>query len=124
MDPFRNGAAGVVSSAKLLRPKDFAELTTIRLRPIALALRARLRRFRWLRNFQLMPQPPLRGGNTPHSTFPQFVHIFYERRFFVESNGIPAVREAQARQRAASRNRPPLQSISAPSTSFYNTSPE
>ncbi len=66
MDPFRNGAAGVVSSAKLLRPKDFAELTTIRLRAVALALRARLRRFRWLRNFQLMPQPPLlcEEGNT------------------------------------------------------------
>src|SRR5437773_5396873 len=29
MDPFRNGAAGVVSSAKLFRPEDFAELTTI-----------------------------------------------------------------------------------------------
>src|ERR1043166_617044 len=28
MDPFRNGAAGVVSSAKLFRPEDFAELTT------------------------------------------------------------------------------------------------
>src|SRR5438094_636992 len=29
MDPFRNGAAGVVSSAKLFRPEDFVELTTI-----------------------------------------------------------------------------------------------
>jgi len=28
MDPLRNGAAGVVSSAKLFRPEDFAELTT------------------------------------------------------------------------------------------------
>src|SRR5262245_52133942 len=28
MDPFRNGAAGVVSPAKLFRPEDFAELTT------------------------------------------------------------------------------------------------
>src|SRR5262245_18349170 len=28
MNPFRNGAAGVVSSAKLFRPEDFAELTT------------------------------------------------------------------------------------------------
>jgi len=45
MDPFRNGAAGVVGSATLFRPEDFAELTTIRLRAIALALRARLRRF-------------------------------------------------------------------------------
>src|SRR5207249_447009 len=29
MDPLRNGAAGVVSSAKLFRPEDFADLTTI-----------------------------------------------------------------------------------------------
>ena len=28
MDPLQNGAAGVVSSAKLFRPEDFAELTT------------------------------------------------------------------------------------------------
>src|SRR5213594_2792457 len=28
MDPFQNGAAGVVSSAKLFRPEDFADLTT------------------------------------------------------------------------------------------------
>ena len=28
MDPFRNGAAGVVSSAKSFRPGQFAELTT------------------------------------------------------------------------------------------------
>jgi len=47
MDPFRNGAAGVVSSAKLFRPEDFAELTTIMAsRYRARALRARLRRFR------------------------------------------------------------------------------
>src|SRR5207249_10372289 len=87
MDPFRNGAAGVVSSAKLLRPKDFAELTTIRLRAIALALRARLRRFRWLRNFYLMPQPPLlcEEGNTPHSTFLQFIHTLYDRPYFADS---------------------------------------
>jgi len=29
MDPFRNGAAEVVGSAKLFRPEDSAELTTI-----------------------------------------------------------------------------------------------
>jgi len=29
MDPFRNGAAGVVGSATLFMPEDFAELTTI-----------------------------------------------------------------------------------------------
>jgi len=28
MDPFRKSAAGVVSSAKVFRPEDFAELTT------------------------------------------------------------------------------------------------
>jgi hypothetical protein len=28
MDPFRNSAAGVVSSAKSFRPQGFAELTT------------------------------------------------------------------------------------------------
>src|SRR5213594_1582462 len=41
----------------------------------------RLRRFRWLRNFQLMPQPPLlcEEGNTPHSTFLQFIHTFADR---------------------------------------------
>jgi hypothetical protein len=46
MDPFRNGAAGVVSSAKLFRPEHFAELTPlIQLRAVALALCARLRHF-------------------------------------------------------------------------------
>jgi hypothetical protein len=39
MDQFRNGTAGVVSSAKLFRREDFAELTT----PSAA--------LRWLRNF-------------------------------------------------------------------------
>jgi hypothetical protein len=45
IDPFRIGADGVVSSAKSLGLNDFAELTTLMLRAIALALRARLRRF-------------------------------------------------------------------------------
>jgi hypothetical protein len=45
MDPFRNGAAGVVSSAKLFRPEQFSDLPLLRLRAVALALRARLRRF-------------------------------------------------------------------------------
>jgi hypothetical protein len=40
-------ADGVVSSAKVYRPEDFAGLTT----PSAA--------FRWLRTFLLMPQPPL-----------------------------------------------------------------
>ena len=47
MDPFRNGAAGVVSSAKVFKPEGVAELTT----PSAA--------LRWLRNFLLVPQPPL-----------------------------------------------------------------
>jgi hypothetical protein len=47
MDSFPNGAAGVVSSTKLFRPQQFADLTT----PSAA--------LRWLRNFLLMPQPPL-----------------------------------------------------------------
>src|SRR5215510_7150385 len=70
MAPFRNGAAGVVSSAKLFRPEDFAELTTLSAG------------FRWLRNFYLIPQPPLlcEEGNTAHSTFLQFIHTFYDRR--------------------------------------------
>src|SRR5438034_10705391 len=59
MDPFRNSAAGVVSSAKLFRPEGFAELTTI----TASRCRARASRpsaaLRWLRNILLMPQPPL-----------------------------------------------------------------
>src|SRR5206468_1018492 len=55
MDPFRIGAAGVVSSAKLFRPKHFAELTTP---SAASSVASRL---------LLMPQPspPLRGGEYP-----------------------------------------------------------
>src|SRR5215510_6823906 len=88
MDPFRNCAAGVARSpspigrslnrrsAKLFRPEDFAGLTTIT--ASRYRARARLRRIRWLRNFYLMPQPPLlcEEGNTPHSTFLQFIHAF------------------------------------------------
>jgi hypothetical protein len=57
MDPFRNGAAGVVISAKLFRSEQFAEPTT----PSAA--------LRWLRNFLLMPQPPLlfKEGNMLYS---------------------------------------------------------
>jgi len=58
----RGGQFGEMFSAE-----DFAELTTITASRLPLALRARLRRFGWLRNFQLMPQPPLRGGE--YSTF-------------------------------------------------------
>src|SRR5205823_5316852 len=67
MVPFRKGADGVArsasptgrslkkSSAGTFRPEDLAELTT----PSAA--------LRWLRNFLLMPQPPLlcKEGNEP-----------------------------------------------------------
>jgi len=38
----------------------------------------------WLRTTAGLPQPPLlcEEGNTPHSTFLQFIHTFYERPFF------------------------------------------
>jgi len=69
MDPFRNGAAGVVSSAKLFRPEDFAELTTIT------ASRYRGRASRPSAALSVASQllvdaaatPPLRGGE--YSTF-------------------------------------------------------
>jgi len=62
MDPFRNGAAGVVSSAKLSRPEDFAELTTITAsRPsAALSVASQLL-------VDAASTPPLRGGE--YSTF-------------------------------------------------------
>src|SRR5213594_2784641 len=64
MDPFRNGAAGVVSSAKLFRPEDSAELTTIT------ASRCRARASRPSAALSVASQlsvdaaatPPLRGG--------------------------------------------------------------
>jgi len=69
MDPFQNGAAGVVSPAKLFRPEDFAELTTIT------ASRYRARASRPSAALSVASQllvdasasPPLRGGE--HSTF-------------------------------------------------------
>ena len=69
MDPFRNGAAGVVSSAKLFRPDDFADLTTIT------ASRYRARASRPSAALSAASQllvdaaasPPLRGGE--YSTF-------------------------------------------------------
>ena len=65
MDPFRNGAAGVVSSAKLFRPDDFADLTTIT------ASRYRARASRPSAALSAASQllvdaaasPPLRGGD-------------------------------------------------------------
>ena len=61
------GAAGVVSSAKLFRPKHFAELTTP---SAASSVASRL---------LLMPQPsPLRGGEYLNSTSSHFVHTFHK----------------------------------------------
>ena len=57
MDPFRNGAAGVVSSAKLFRLEDFADLTTP---PAALSVASQLL-------VGAAVSPPLRGGE--YSTF-------------------------------------------------------
>src|SRR5262245_29663191 len=52
MDPFRNGAAGVVISANLFRPEDFAELTTPSAPP---AVASQLL-------IDAAATPPLRGG--------------------------------------------------------------
>jgi hypothetical protein len=59
---------GVVSSAKIFGPKDFAELTT----PSAA--------LRWLRTLLFMPQPPLlfKEGNIARF---KFIHTFADRRY-------------------------------------------
>ena len=55
----RSAADGVVRSAKLFRPKDFADLL-LRLRPIGLALRATPSgELRLLRDIFLIAHPPL-----------------------------------------------------------------
>src|SRR5881396_4147689 len=77
------GAAGVVSSAKLFRPKHFAELTTIT------ASRCRARASRpsaassVASRLLLMPQhsPPLRGGEYPELNFSP-IHSRFEWVFF------------------------------------------
>src|SRR5437867_6908094 len=65
---------------------------------------------RKLRDILLLARPPLlavmQGGE--YARF-QFVHSSYDRRQLQQFARSPAVREAQARQRAASINRPPLQ---------------
>jgi len=57
MDPFGNGADGVVSSAKLFRPENFVKLTTITAsRPsAALSVASQLL-------LDAAASPPLRGG--------------------------------------------------------------
>src|SRR5215475_4393972 len=111
MDPFRNGAAGVArsaspigrslngSSAKLFRPEDFAKLTTP---SAALSVASQLL-------VDAAATPPLRGGE--YSTYNIFFNSFTSSMSARHFPGFDswAVREAQARQRAASRNRPPLQ---------------
>ncbi len=68
-------AAGVVRSAKSQGLKSLAELTT----PAA-ALRR-------LRDFLLMPHPPLlfKEGNVRTETVWQFVHTLYDRRLYSDS---------------------------------------
>src|SRR5213594_4006800 len=75
MDTFRNGAAGMVSSAKLFRPEHLAELTTI----TASRYRARASRPSAASSVASrrlsMPQhsPPLRGGEYPSVEQPHIV---------------------------------------------------
>ena len=83
MYPFRNGAAGVVSSAKLFRSEHFAGLTTI----TASRYRARASRpsaaLRWLRNFHWCRSLPLlcEEGNSARFYVSQFFHRPYDRRY-------------------------------------------
>jgi len=80
MDPFPNGAAGVVSSAKLFRPEDFADLTTI----TASRYRARASRPSAARSVasQLLVDaaatPPLRGNGI---RLRKWAHSFKDVRF-------------------------------------------
>src|SRR5881409_2181473 len=82
MDTFRNGAAGMVSSAKLFRPEHLAELTTI----TASRYRARASRPSAASSVAsrrlLMPQhsPPLRGGEYPELNLLP-IHTFYDRPY-------------------------------------------
>src|SRR5437879_9093901 len=78
----------------MFRPEDFAELVLrlrplLRLRAIALALRVGLAlratpsaALRWLRDFLLVPQPPLRGGESPNRS--GFVRFQTPRPGFVK----------------------------------------
>ena len=92
MDPFRNGAAGVArsaspigrslkrSSAKLFRPEQFAELTTLKASRYPRSRFAPVCGASVASQLLLMPQPPfLRRGIEPNSRFPEFVHTFYDR---------------------------------------------
>jgi len=70
MIPFRKGRGRGGQFGEIFRPEHFAELL-LRLRPIGLALRATpSAALRWLRDFLLMPQPPLlhKEGNAPIKT--------------------------------------------------------
>ena|ERR1051326_4590365 len=82
MDPLRNGAAWVVRSAELRRPKHFAEPTTI----TASRCRARASRpsgaLRWLRNFNCRSHPSFsrRGILLASNSFKR-----HDRAYFVDS---------------------------------------
>ena len=80
MNPFRNGAAGVVSSAKSFRPEQFAELTTIRasrsrFAPVCGASLA-LQLF-----IDAAATPPFQGGECAKLKVCQFIHTFIDRPY-------------------------------------------
>src|SRR5213594_1478681 len=58
-----------------------------------------------------MPQPPLlcEEGNTPHSTFLQFIHTFYDRRYSVDPAKKPALIFLRLRVAALALRGAPLQ---------------
>src|SRR5437870_12217724 len=75
----RSAADGVVSSAKLFRPKDFADLF-LRLRPIGLALRATPSARTKVASRHFLDRastPPFQGGECLRTeTVCQFIHTF------------------------------------------------
>src|SRR5206468_12615768 len=101
MDPFQNGAAGVVSPAKLFRPEDFAELTTIT------ASRYRARASRPSAALSVASQLLVDCRSHPSSPRTGILHIQHFFNSFtssmtahnVETETSRAIREAQARHR-------------------------
>src|SRR5262245_31680504 len=107
MDPFRNGAAGVVSLAKLFRPEEFAELTTP---SAALSVASQLL-------VDAAATPPLRGGeystcniSSIRSHFPRPPLQFKRKRTTAADSmwrrrASPAYRRLQPSRRPHSRRR-------------------
>ena len=79
MDPFRNGAAGVVSSAKLFRPEDFAKLTTI------MASRYRARASRPSAALSVASQLLVDAAATPSSARRGILHVQHFFNSFTSS---------------------------------------